>query len=62
MRKIQWVAAIAVMLSVAVGALVTSTWGTSSARVVAAPTTSQFDALEAMSKAKGLPSPQYDLY
>jgi hypothetical protein len=62
MRKIRWVAAIAVTLSVAVGAWVTSTWGTQSTQFVAESSKPQFDILEAMGRAKGLPSPQYDLY
>jgi hypothetical protein len=62
MRRIQWLAAIAVMLSVAVGAWLTSTWATQSARSIAMSSKPQLDTLEAMGKAKDLPAPQYDLY
>jgi hypothetical protein len=52
MRKIRWIAAIAVMLSIAAGALVTSTWGTPTAQSVAVSSAPQFDILEAMGKSK----------
>jgi hypothetical protein len=63
MSKMQWFVIIAALILVAgVGGWVTSTKGSRSVHFVAPATTTQSDALRAMSKAKDLPSPQYDLY
>jgi hypothetical protein len=61
--KMQWYVIVAALILVAgVGGWVTSTKGARNAQFVAPATTTQFDTLRAMSTAKDLPSPQYDLY
>ena len=60
MRKMQWfVIVAALVLAAGVGGWVK---GARSVHSVAPATATQFDTLRAMSTAKDLPSPQYDLY
>jgi len=59
MTKMKWYVIVAALILIGVGGWVK---GARSVQVVAPASTTQFDTLRAMSTAKELPSPQYDLY
>ena len=62
MSKMRWFVIVAALVLAGVGGWVTSTKGARSVQVAGPTTAIQVDTLRAMSTAKDLPSPQYDLY